>query len=290
MRHLSRRAFALSSLSAGLLRGQSAAITAGEVVDRIKANVGVDWSERTVDNIIVGSPDTKVRGIAATMMATLDVLERAAAAGKNMVVTHESTFFSHRDDVEQLAEDETYLYKKEFAERNDMVVFHFHDHWHRRRPDGIAVGMAREMGWEEFAAPDNPRRFTLPPTKLADIARQVSTRLDAGTVRVLGDPGMTVRNVRASWGYVSQFPGTDFIAEDGVDLLIVGETREWELVEYVADMAASGKNKALILIGHIASEQAGMKHCASWMATFVPEVPVVFIPAKEPFWTPPAAD
>ena len=37
-----------------------------------------------------------------------------------------------------------------------MVVFRFHDHWHARRPDGIATGMARELGWEKQADPDEP--------------------------------------------------------------------------------------------------------------------------------------
>src|SRR5262245_26433950 len=64
-------------------------LTAGEVIARIKKNVGIPWMEKTVDNLIAGSADTPVRGIATTMMATLDVMQRAAAAGRNMVITHE---------------------------------------------------------------------------------------------------------------------------------------------------------------------------------------------------------
>jgi hypothetical protein len=68
--------------------------------------------------------------------------------------------------------------------------------------------------------------------------------------------------------------------------LLVGETREWETVEYVADAATEGKRKALIIISHIPSEQAGMEECVRWLKTFVPNVPIEFVPAKQPFWLP----
>ncbi len=269
-----------------LARSQVSTLTAGAVLERIKANIGVPWRQTTVDNIIAGSPDTAVRGIATTMMATLDVAQRAAKAGRNMIITHESTYFSHQDAVEQLTKDDTYLYKRDFLAGNNMVVFHFHDHWHARKPDGIASGMNRELGWERYADPENPRSLVFPAISLADLAKQLQSKLGIRTMRVIGDPKLVIRSAATSWGYVSQFPGIPVIARDGVDVLIVGETREWELVEYVQDMISSGKKKALILLGHVVSEQAGMKLCADWLRPLVPEVPVEFIPAAEPFWQP----
>jgi len=53
-------------------------------------------------------------------------------------------------------------------------------------------------------------------------------------------------------------------------------------------MITSGRKKALIVLGHVLSEQAGMKYCAEWLKTFIPEVPVEFVPAREPFWVPDA--
>jgi hypothetical protein len=49
---------------------------------------------------------------------------------------------------------------------------------------------------------------------------------------------------------------------------------------------ASGQKKALIILGHVVSEQAGMKYCADWLREFVSEVPVEFIAASEPYWSP----
>ncbi len=264
-----------------------AALTAQQVVDRIKANVGIPWMAQTVDNIVAGSPDIKVKGIATTMMATLQVVQRAAAAGRNLIVTHEPTWWTHQDKIDDYREDPTYRFKKELIERHEMAVFHFHDHWHRRTPDGIALGMAREVGWEQYLVPNTQREFALPPQQtLADVAKHLETTLKIRTARVLGDPKLPVKRALASWGNCSLVPGVPYISRPDIDLLIVGETREWELVEYVQDQIASGLKKGLIVLGHVVSEQAGMKLCAEWLKGFITEVPIEFIAADEPFWRP----
>jgi len=291
MDNFSRRSFLYSGIGLAATAAfpqvsSTAPLTAAQVVERIKANVGIPWREKTVDGIIVGSPDTPVHGIATTMMATLDVTQRAAAAGKNMVITHEPTFYSHQDTVDELKDDETYKYKLDFIRKNNMVLFHFHDHWHGHKPDGIAVGMYRELEWEKYVDKENPRLFAFPnAVTLQHLAKELKSKLKIRTMRVLGDPHLPIRHAIASWGYVSQFPGIPLLARPDVDVLIVGETREWEVVEYAQDMISSGKKKALIVLGHVVSEQSGMKYCAEWLKPFIPEVPVEVIPAVEPFWT-----
>ena len=51
------------------------------------------------------------------MMATFDVLQRAAAAGRNMVITHEPTFYNGDDDTKALLNDPTYLAKQASSRR-----------------------------------------------------------------------------------------------------------------------------------------------------------------------------
>jgi putative NIF3 family GTP cyclohydrolase 1 type 2 len=285
----SRRAFVLAGVAfqpanKAIPQPASPVLTAGMVVDRIKANIGIPWRQQTVDNIIAGSADTPIKGIATTMMATLDVCKRANTAGKNMIITHESTFFSHQDTVDQLTQNETYRYKRDFLNRNGMAVFHFHDHWHRRNPDGIAAGMVRDLGWEKNADADDLKLLTFPATPLARFAQNIEAKLGIRTMRVLGDPKLPVSRVITSWGYVGA--GIPLISREDVDVLVCGETREWELVEYVQDMISSGKKKAMIVLGHVVSEQAGMKLCAEWLKPLLPEVPIEFIAAAEPFWRP----
>jgi putative NIF3 family GTP cyclohydrolase 1 type 2 len=76
------------------------------------------------------------------------------------------------------------------------------------------------------------------------------------------------------------------LERDDVEALMIGEVPEWETVEYVADATSEGKHKALLLLTHIPSEQAGMEECARWLKGFVTEVPVEFVASQQPFWVP----
>src|SRR6266852_3954340 len=121
-------------------------LTANEVIEQIKTHVGIPWMEKTVDTFKAGDPQTRVTGIATTMMATLDVLQRAAANGQNLIITHEPTFFDHQDDPGQLPQgeqDPVLKEKRAFIADHHLVVWRFHDHWHRRQPDGIEAGNVR---------------------------------------------------------------------------------------------------------------------------------------------------
>ncbi len=74
-------------------KNNTAKITAGEVMDRIKANVGIPWKAVTVDTIKGGgSPAIVVTGITTSFMATLEILEKSVKAGNNFILAHEPTF------------------------------------------------------------------------------------------------------------------------------------------------------------------------------------------------------
>jgi putative NIF3 family GTP cyclohydrolase 1 type 2 len=260
--------------------------TAREVVAAIQEHVGIPWQKETVDTFKAGNPDTPVTGIAVTMMATLDVLQRAAANGQNFVITHEPTFYNHLDVPDGMNEaDPVWKEKREFIEKHGMVVWRFHDHWHRRKPDGILAGMVHAMGWEKYQQEENPYLFTMPERTLEALAAEVAKKLGSPVLRVVGEPGMKVTRIAFSPGSAGFVRETRALEMDNVEVLLVGETREWETVEYAADAVTEGKRKALIVIGHVPSEQAGMEECARWLKTFVKEVPIEFVPTRQPFWT-----
>ncbi|MBN1993236.1 MAG: Nif3-like dinuclear metal center hexameric protein [Anaerolineae bacterium] len=261
-------------------------LLARQVIERIQKNVGVPWRAETVDTVIAGKPETPVTGITTTIMATLDVLQRSAVAGNNLVITHEPTFYLHQDKTETLTEDEVYQLKVDFIQKRQLVIFHFHDHWHARRPDGIATGMVKELGWEKHADGLNPHLFVFPGIPLARFVKEIQSQLNIRTMRVVGDPKLQVNRVIASWGFLDRDRGIKLLAQPGVEVVIAGETREWEVVEYAQDIITAGKKKALILLGHMVSEQAGMQYCAEWLKSFITEVPIEFLPMPEPFWNP----
>jgi putative NIF3 family GTP cyclohydrolase 1 type 2 len=277
-------------LIAGMLSivatAQEPRITARAVVTEIQKQVGVEWKTDTVDTFKAGNPDTPVTGIAVTMMATMDVLQRASAKGLNFVITHEPTFYAHLDTPDGLPEsDPVWAEKRAFIEKHGMVIWRFHDHWHMRKPDGIEAGMVHALGWEKFQNPENQYLFAMPETTVKKLAEEVATKLDSEVVRVVGEPEMKVTKVGLSPGAAGFVRETHALERDDVQVLLVGETREWETVEYAADAVTQGRNKALIVIGHIPSEQAGMEECARWLKGFVNSVPIEFVPARQPFWT-----
>jgi putative NIF3 family GTP cyclohydrolase 1 type 2 len=153
-----------------------------------------------------------------------------------------------------------------------------------RTPDGIEAGMVHALGWEKYQRPDNQYLFTLPETTVKQLAAQVAKKLDSPVTRVVGDPNMQVTKVGLSPGAAGSEREIPALEQDDVQVLLVGETREWETVEYTADAVSEGRKKALIVIGHVPSEQAGMEECTRWLKRFVKGVPVEFVPTRQPFW------
>jgi len=277
--------FFLNGLSA--CSAQERPLTAREVVQRIQEHVGVPWQKETVDTFKAGDPDTRVTGIAVTMMATFDVLQRTAASGANLIITHEPTFYNHLDDLKEIPQkenDAVLAEKLAFIKEHHLVVWRFHDHWHRRTPDGIEAGMTHALGWEAFQDKQNQYLFTIPETSLEKLAADLKARLELHSMRAVGDPQMKVTRVALSPGSAGMQREIGALEKPDIQLLITGESREWETVEYAADAVSEKKNKALIVLGHIPSEQAGMEECTRWLKTFVSEVPVNFVPAAQPFW------
>ena len=271
--------------SGAIARAQKPGPTAREIVTEIQKQVGLPWKTETVDTFKAGNPDTPVTGIAVTMMATMDVLQRASAQGLNFVITHEPTFYAHLDVPEGMPEnDPVWAEKRSFIEKHNMVVWRFHDHWHMRKPDGIEAGTVHALGWEKFQSSENQYFFVMPETTVKQLAEEVAKKLDSPVVRVVGDPNMKVTQVALSPGAAGFENETHALERDDVQVLLVGETREWETVEYAADAVSQGRKKALIVIGHIPSEQMGMVECTKWLKGFVNGVPIEFVAAKQPFW------
>jgi putative NIF3 family GTP cyclohydrolase 1 type 2 len=266
-------------------------ITARQVVARIQKESGVTWRSPTVDTFKAGDPDTPVKGIACVMMSTFDVLQRAAAAGANLIITHEPTYYGGQDVTAVLEgeNDPVLAAKQAFIKQHGLVIWRFHDHQHAMRPDPVLTGVVNILDWKKFQADPAVPRFVLPETTVADLAERVREKFGVRTLRFVGDPKLKVTKVGFAPGASGFNLQRRLLQSPEVEVLLIGECTEWEAVEYVADAAAQGKPKALILIGHIASEEAGMSEMAKWLKGFVTEVPVQFIRTPEFFSLPAGA-
>ena len=262
---------------------ESTMITAGDVLDRIKKNLGVPWQENTTrDTFKAGGPATEVKGIATTVMSTFDQIKRAHAEGLNFILTHETTYWYDRDLLDGLADDPVYRAKSEFCAANNIVILRFHDNLHARRPDFTFQALARVTGWTQYEDPPNSRRFLLPETTLGALAADVAKRLGSKALRIVGDPAAKVSRTQMGVGY-----GMPRAAGD-VDVVMSGEAQETDgavdNTEYVMDAATLGVPKGQIILGHAISEEPGMEDCAEWLRSFITEIPVKLVRAGEPYW------
>jgi putative NIF3 family GTP cyclohydrolase 1 type 2 len=274
----------------------AATVTAQQVADRVRQAAGVQWKTTTTDGFKAGDPSTAVRGIVTTSLATIEVLRRAVNAGANLIVTAGPTFYSGGDSPAPPAgrgrgaagpplPDPVFTAKNDFVRSHNLVVWRFGDHWRLRTPDPFAQGLAEALGWARYRTNDDPARLTIPAVTLESLSARVKSRLDArGGVRVVGRPQARVRTIGV-------LPGTRSIQDTvallpQVDAIIAGEIREWESSEYVRDVVNAGLGKGLILIGRSLSEDTGMKVCADWLRPIVPEAPVRWLSAGDPYWRP----
>lgn len=256
-------------------------MTAQQIIQRIQqklADQGIAWRATTVDTFKAGNPDTEVTGITTTGMATFDLLKRVAPTGRNFVIAHEPTFYNHVDQTQNLEADPIYQAKQQFIRQHNLVVFRFHDHAHALTPDPLIVGSARMLGLTQYASPTEPRIFVVPETTLGALATDIARRLDARAVRVIGSPELKVKRIMLGPG-----SGVPALAPT-FDVSIGGETNEsGGNAEYVLDAAAVGQGRGMILLGHMMSEDWGMQEVATWLKTFLTDVPVEWTPAGEPF-------
>lgn len=181
--------------------------------------------------------------------------------------------------------DPVYAGKNAYIDQHKLVVFRLNEHWNMRKPDPRAQGLAASMGWTRYRAGDDALRYDVPSMSIDALASQLKKTLGTrGGIRVIGDPTTKVSKIGFLPGYsliqasVAMMPT--------VDLIIAGEVQEWESATYAQDVVFAGVKKGFISIGRVVNEAPGMEVCAAWLKTVVPEVPVRFITAGDPYWRP----
>ncbi len=307
---VSRRTFLLAT--AGIAGGnmrftRGSTVTARDLAAHIQANVGIPVPDNAVDGFKAGHPDIVVKGIATTAMATMDVLKQAAKRNLNLVITYENVYFAQepimmpppsggmgaprtggaRGQSQQppYPEDPVYKAKKEFIEKNGMAVFQFRDQWIARKDNPLAMGLGEALGWSRYQAAGNPTSYQIPSVKLetlvADIRKRLNTR--AG-IRVVGDHQALIRKVAVVPGSITIETGIKRLLE--ADLLIAGQSQEWDVTEYAFDAATAGFKKGYIMLGVLVSEAPGMRACSNWIMSVVKNVPVEWIGTGDPYWRP----
>jgi putative NIF3 family GTP cyclohydrolase 1 type 2 len=264
--------------------GTPATFTVKQVIDIALSETPGPPPARTVDQIRVGSLDQQVTGIVTTTFPTIEVINKAIKAGANMIISHEAAFYSLDDNAARMKDDDIIKYKTELLEKNKIAIWRFHDGWHAHKPDGITWGTLVKLGWEKYYNPATPKIITLPtPITLQQAVTLTKTKLGAPQVRVIGDLKKPVKTIYFTLGSVPSAEVIPIIQSEKPDLIISGESREWEVGLRVQDGVMMGLNTKLIVLGHAISEEAGMAYAANWLAPKVQGLKVTHIAAGTPF-------
>jgi putative NIF3 family GTP cyclohydrolase 1 type 2 len=258
-------------------------MTIREFINWLKTSLGVRWKETAIDVFLYGDPDVALKNVAVTMMATQEVLEKAVQRGCNLVITHEPLFYSHHHEFQHLLNDAVYQAKEEYLKEHGLCVFHLHDNLHQAGLDYIAVGMAQKLGWGGYRTDDSFKSFRMAGVKLARILSDIEAGLEPTAARYIGDRDVVYENIITSWGFMMMENAVKLINLHESCVLIAGETHEWEFVEYVHDAHHQGLRKALVIVGHVPSEEGGMEFLCDHLREKSPSLSISYIKTDDLF-------
>src|SRR5262249_28429696 len=154
--------------------------------------------------------------------------------------------------------------KKEFIEKNGLVVFRLRDQWQSNMADSMVSGLAESLGWSSHRLKPGDVLFDIPAASAEDVAAHIRSKLKLrGGLRAVGDRKARVRRVLLHPGPMT--PPIMWTRYSEADLIVAGEVREWENTFFAADLLTAGEKRGLMTIGRVASEDPGMRVCASWL-------------------------
>ena len=251
--------------------------TARQIISQMQQHLTCQWSQETVDTFKSGNPDDVVTGVAVSMFANMETLRQAVAKNCNLIIVHEPTFYNHLDKTDWLENNPVYREKLAYIQKHKLIIFRFHDHWHRTVPDGIYVGMIDKLGWKANQTDNSMKYFKFDEQTVGGFAQKLQEKLKGSQLRIVGDLSMRFTNVALAVGAPGSQSHIKLLSGEFTELLVAGEAQEWETYQYVLDASMLGMKKAAIFTGHIPSEEAGMEYCTQWMKTFISGIPVIYL-------------
>lgn len=267
-------------------------MTVQQTIDTILTNVrGNKRIFPTCDIQTAGDPDMEVTGIVSTFMPTINVIRTAIALHANFIISHEPTWFNGTDETEWCQNDSVYLAKRQLLEENHIAVWRFHDHMHFATDmDLIYKGMLEKMGWKKYQQPDEkePWVYEFPQTTLKELACELKEMFQMDVIQTIGNPDIPVTRAGllvggGSLGLGREVMPMELMERNNLNVLICGDITEWTTCAYINDARQLGLPRGMITLGHERSEEAGMEYLVPWLKEHLPEIPISFVSAEEPF-------
>ncbi|HOZ49510.1 MAG TPA: Nif3-like dinuclear metal center hexameric protein [Candidatus Hydrogenedentes bacterium] len=240
----------------------------------------------TVDTIKIGDPARVVRRAGVCWYASIETIRAAHAAGCDLLICHEPTFWQHSAPEDRYRTTEPGRTKQRFLEETGMVVLRIHDTWDQWPGIGIRDSWAKWLALEKriYASTDTNYHaiYEIEPQRLVQFAAHVALLvqpLGEDSVRVMGDPNRLVSHPAIGVGCAG--PDADMV-EAGADVLIVcyDGAPYWAVRERLHEMGAS-----LIVVEHGTSEIPGIRNLCEHLWTQFPDVRFLYFGEHPKPWT-----
>lgn len=270
-------------------------VTATTVVQQLRQALNAPANEAQFEGFCAGDAATKVTGVAVCLSPSVDVLKRAIADKKNLIISREHPFYTHglwyaEGTEAALKNDPVAAAKRDLITSNGLVVYRLSSAWDTAKPQSQSSALAGALGWR-VEPPATGTTFRgiicdIPKTTLAELASQTSKRLKRRIVRGVGNKNGSVSRVAVINGYVEPATFEAATKDPRVDGIIAGEANEWEGGPYIKDLNDSGRAIGVVYVGYMASEEPGVPEMARWIKATLSNVNVTTIPTDEPYWLP----
>ncbi len=231
-----------------------------ELFDELKAMAPGFSPQNTGDRLIAGDGEREVKRAAVTMFATPALIRECRERGVDLLIVHEPVYYglANGEEVTAIGRE-----KKKLIEESGVAVLRFHDYAHAADPDLISQGMFRYMGLpgEQILDGQHGGEDAIlldQPMTAPELAALLEEKLHIEHVRIAGSMDKATRRVVCCFGARGEI-SKKF---EEYDFILTGEVHEWSLSEIARDYAQMGYPKALLVLGHIESERAGMRYLA----------------------------
>lgn len=262
---------------------------ATDIVGRLLSKLGTQAKEAEYEGFCAGDPQLPVTRAACCFSPTVDVLRRAAAEKRTLIIAREHPFYTHgtfyaSGTEAALKNDPVARAKRELIASSGLVVYRLASLWDRAKPAAQATALTKTLGWKPEPAGEARRHVIcrIPATSLGALAANIERRLGAQTLRGVGDRNLVVSRVAVLTGYVDVPACAAAIRDPQVDAVIAGDACEWEGAEYLKDVVDSGRKFGVLYAGFVATEQPGAAEMARWLRSTLPGLDLSLISVPPP--------
>ncbi len=255
-------------------------LTAGEVHKYLNSLDGgwVKW-DTSVDTFKAGAPESAVKGIAVGWMSYTHALQKALELGCNLFVTHEPTYFNHRDDDPKIFRFPAVKAKREFIEKHQLVIIRCHDVWDQYPSIGIPTAWGKLL---ELGEPIDGKGYYYVYDGKGRTALSLARRIAARTagfglpgVHFIGPDEKPVNRIVLGTGAIT--PMFHFIENLAADMAICVDD---DFVYWRDGAYAIDAGFPVAVVNHPVAEEHGIKLLANHLSQKFPQVPVHHIPER----------